>query len=243
MKIRIENLTKSFGSTRALDDVSIEIDPGQLVAVVGRNGAGKTTLLRCMAGLLVPDAGRILYDGETLARDRLDVRRRFCFLPDVPSVFPEMSVVRHIGMALRLYDRLRPGIEDEVAAILREYDLLGTAEIPFSRLSRGAIAKGTIAALVAVDPELWLVDEPFASGIDPLAIRAFKKHARDAIARGRTVMYSTQLAEIAESFSDRVCILHEGRVHAFEPTADVRAAAERGTGLVDRLWTELRGDQ
>ncbi len=169
-----------------------------------------------LATLYVPDHGRILFDGELLERGRIDLRRRLHFLPDLPVAFFESSVIRHIAMAVRLYDALRPGLEDRVVELLRDFDLLPLAEVPLSRLSRGERYKGgALVAMLAFDPELWLLDEPFASGMDPRGLTAFRRHAREATARGRTVICSTQIMEVAERFSDRSCILHRGRVHAF----------------------------
>ncbi len=85
MDIAVSHVTKRFGSTTALDDVSFELEPGEVVGVLGANGAGKTTLLNVMAGVFIPDGGEIRYDGERFRRDRLDLRRRFFYLPDRPS--------------------------------------------------------------------------------------------------------------------------------------------------------------
>jgi ABC-type multidrug transport system ATPase subunit len=224
MKIELERLTKKYGSFAALADVSLEIAPGQLVALLGPNGAGKTTLLRCLAGIAAPTKGSIFYDGQLFQRGRQDFRRRFFFLPDFPLVFEQWSTLRHIGMVLRLYDAASPGIEDKVIEVLDEFELLPIAEKPLRTLSRGQRYKAALAAFIAADPELWLVDEPFASGMDPLGISAFKRHSRDAAARGRTVIYSTQILDAAERFSDRVGIIYRGSVVAFDSVANLEDA-------------------
>ena len=91
MRIALERLSKSYGPLRALDEVTLEIEPGRLVALLGANGAGKTTLLRCLASIAVPDGGMILYDGQVFRRGRVDLRRRFGFLPDFPPIYAEMT--------------------------------------------------------------------------------------------------------------------------------------------------------
>jgi ABC-type multidrug transport system ATPase subunit len=105
MQIALESLTKRFGSLRALEDISLRIQPGQLVAILGPNGAGKTTLLRCLSAIVAPDGGRILYDGERFNRGRIDLRQRLGFLPEFPVIFPQLSVARHIAMVLGLYNK------------------------------------------------------------------------------------------------------------------------------------------
>src|SRR5437763_9859141 len=113
MKIELRAVSKSYGRVRALDRASLEIGPGQTVAILGANGAGKTTLLRCLAGIAAADSGAILYNEEPFERDKLDLRRQLFFLPDFPVVFYEMSILRHIGMVLRVYDRNEAGIEEK----------------------------------------------------------------------------------------------------------------------------------
>jgi ABC-2 type transport system ATP-binding protein len=137
MKIELQGVSKKYGSSRALADVTLEIAPGQLVALLGPNGAGKTTLLRCLAGIVAPSKGQLLYDGHVFERSRLDLRRRLCFLPDFPFVFEEWSLLRHLGMVLRLYHADAPGIEEKVIEILGELELLPLAEKSFQSLSRG----------------------------------------------------------------------------------------------------------
>src|SRR6476659_1825314 len=174
MRIALANATKSYGPLMALDQLDLQIEPGQIVALVGPNGAGKTTLLRCLAGLAVLDRGPISYDGEAFRRGRIDLRRRLAFLPDFPCLFSEMSVLRHVGMTLRLYGADGDVAEERVLARLRDFDLLTLAEMPLGTLSRGQLYKAALAALLAVDPELLLLDEPFASGMDPNGIISLK---------------------------------------------------------------------
>lgn len=241
MRISLRSVTKSFGSTPALDDVSLEIEPGEIVALLGPNGAGKSTLLRCLIGVAMPDAGEIRYDGELFTRDRIDFRKRMFFLPDFPLAYPSMSVVRHIDLVLRLYEADRARADERAIALLREFDLLPYIDASFGTLSRGQAYKGALAALLAVDPEVWMFDEPFASGMDPAGLNAFRKQARDAVGHGRTVLFTTQILSLAE-FADRVCVLHQGRVHTFEWIDQLRDRRASGdaTGTLERLFAQLQ---
>ena len=240
MDVKIEAIVKRYQSTVALDGVSLEIVPGQIVAVLGPNGAGKTTLLRCLAGIAVPNDGSILYDGERFRRDRLDLRRRFCFMPDFPFLYPDMTVIQHLGMVLRLYDADRDGVEETVIDLLSDFDMLPLAEARIGTLSRGQTYKAALAALLAADVELWMLDEPFASGMDPRGISAFKQRCREAAADGRTVLYTTQILDVAEKFSDRVCILHHGRVHAFQDIEQLRSRTyESEEGVLEEVFQQL----
>jgi ABC-type multidrug transport system ATPase subunit len=239
MKIELQAVSKSYEGKSALDRASFEVTPGQIVAVLGANGAGKTTLLRCLAGLVGPDRGLLLFDDEPFQRDRLDMRRKIAFLPDFPMLFWEMSVIRHLGMLLRLYEAGGPGIEEKLITLLRDFDLLPVAETPLQNLSRGQAYKAALVGLIAVDADLWLLDEPFASGMDPHGINAFKRHAREAAKAGKTILYSTQILEVVERFSDRVCILDHGEVRAFDTVSILNSGGSRGDGL-HGVFEELR---
>jgi ABC-type multidrug transport system ATPase subunit len=240
MRIETRGLLKSYKSVRALDRVSLEIAPGQIVSLLGPNGAGKTTLLRCLAGIAAPDAGEIYFDEQVFRRDRLDLRRRFFILPDFPHLFWEQSITRNIAIILRLYEADGAGAEERVLALLREFDLLPLALRPVNSLSRGQAYKASLVALLAADPEVWLLDEPFASGMDPHGIDAFKRHARSAAARGRTVLYSTQILDVAERFSDRVCLMHEGEIRAFDTLARLREQAQDKDNVLEEMFRQLR---
>ncbi len=243
MHISVEGVSKRFGRLPALEDVSLAITPGQIVAVLGTNGAGKTTLLRCLAGILAPSQGEIRYDGELFRRDRMDLRRRFGFLSDSPFFYSEMTPIQHTGMAVRLYEAQREGIERDVVDLLRQFDLLPIAERPLKNLSRGQKYKAALVGLLAVDPEVWLLDEPFASGMDPRGIAAFRERSRDAIQRGRTIIYSTQILDVAERFSDAVCILHEGQVRVFDSVETLRGRVRDADDVLEQVFAELDGEE
>jgi ABC-type multidrug transport system ATPase subunit len=209
MRIQIEGVSKRFGGIWALEEVSLDLDPGQVVGVLGANGAGKTTLLNCLAGIVAPSAGKICYDGERFHRGKMALRRRLMYLPDFPMAFAHMSVLQHIAMCKRLYERAEADAE-AVARILDHLNILVYAGMPLGAMSRGQMYKAVLAALLVIDPELWILDEPMASGMDPMGIAYFKSEAKAAAERGRTVVYTTQILEIAEKFSDRICVLDHG---------------------------------
>jgi ABC-type multidrug transport system ATPase subunit len=238
MKIELRAVSKSYGKARALDRATLEIGPGQIVAILGANGAGKTTLLRLLAGISAPDDGTVQYNEESFERDKLELRRELFFLPDFPVVFYEMSILRHIGMILRVYEKDSPGVEQRVLQLLKDFDLFTIAENPLNSLSRGQVYKTALVAMIAVNPEIWLLDEPFASGMDPHGINMFRRHAREAAGQGRTIIYSTQILDVVEKFSDRVCILHKGEVRAFDSVRLLENEGQNG-GLED-IFQQLR---
>lgn len=240
MKIQFESVTKKYGRKKALDDVSVVFEPGQIIAVMGQNGAGKTTLLRCAAGVVSPDSGRILFDQIAFSRDNLAQRRVFMFLPDFPLLFFEESVAHNLAIILRLYECDDAAALGKVTELLKEFDLLPSAGSPITSLSRGQVYKTALIALLAVDPDVWMLDEPLASGIDPHAVSAFKRHAREATERGRTVIFTTQMLDTAEKLADRACILQDGKIRCHATMAELRAQAADPSNPLEELFGKLR---
>jgi ABC-type multidrug transport system ATPase subunit len=236
MQIRVENVSKKFGRVWALEEITLELEPGQIVGILGANGAGKTTLLNCLGGVAVPTTGRVLYEGEEFHRGKVELRKRLMYLPDFPLAFARMNVLEHIAMCVRLFGRPDPD-PDRVAVLLEQLSLLPLTGMPFSAMSRGQLYKSALAGLLMVDPELWIFDEPLASGMDPMGIAMFKREARAATRRGRTVVFTTQILEIAEKFADRICVLDHGglRLNRRMREALVKETEETLEGLLLRL--------
>jgi ABC-type multidrug transport system ATPase subunit len=237
MQVTAENLHKRFGSKRVLAGIDLDLPAGSIVALVGVNGAGKTTLLHALAGLLALDRGEVRFAGEAFRRDRLDLRRRLLFLPDFPCFVLARTLIEHLGLLLRLYERNPAAETERILGLLGDFDLLPIADQPLHSFSRGQGYKAALVALLAVAPELWLLDEPLASGMDPLGLRAFQNHARTAAEAGHTILFTTQILEVAERFADYAAILHDGRIRAFAPCSELRTAGRAG-GL-NELFAQL----
>lgn len=239
MHLSIRNLTRRFHGFEALADISLDIEPGTLVALVGMNGAGKTTFFDCLAGILGPTLGEILYDGEPLDRERLDIRRRFSLLSDSPTLLGR-TPIEHIATVVELNECSTKGLTKLVLAWLHELRLTVVADAPNIRLSRGERYKAALVGLLAVDPEVWMLDEPFASGMDPCGIDVFQREVRSAVSRGRTVIYTTQLLEIAGGFSDRVCILDRGQLLGWGTLEELRMQSGAGRReTLGRVFSQL----
>src|SRR5262249_36705399 len=156
-------------------------------------------------------------------------------LPDFPLADSEMKMLRHIGLVLRLYEADGPGIEERVIELLRDFDILSLIDEKMGTLSRGESYKAALTALIAVDPQLWMFDEPFASGMDPRGLQAFRRHIAAAAERGRTILFTTQILELAEAHADLACIVHGGAVRAFDriDALQARSRDPQGSALAE----------
>ncbi|MCW1925249.1 ABC transporter ATP-binding protein [Luteolibacter arcticus] len=211
-------LGKRYGSKRVLWDVDLAFEPGEIVAVLGVNGAGKTTLLGCLAGMLGWDRGEVRMDGEKLNRDRLDQRQRMMFLPGEGFHFGGADTIRNAA----IFSELWRGIDAKPPLDIEEWlERLGLLEVAFSSvetLSRGQRYKAVLLALHCADPDIWLIDEPFAAGMDARGMEAFRQLVRAAATRKRCIVYTTQFPELAVRFADRIVVVGGGGIHLNEPT-------------------------
>ncbi len=141
-------------------------------------------------------------------------------------------------MSATLYKRPLAGLKKKIVDWMRQFDLLDIAEKPVIRLSRGQKYKAAFIGLLAADPDLWLLDEPFAAGVDPPGISAIKRSINKVLGTGKTVVYSTQIVELAESFSDRVLVLHNGQLKSDFKTSELSTNTEEPT--LARLFEQLK---
>lgn len=238
--INVNGISKHYWGSRALQDVSLEVREGQIVALVGANGAGKSTLLRILAGVILPTGGSFEYGGRPYDRLDLELRRRIFFVPDGQLIFPDWTILRHLAMVVNLYEAERPGVQDEAIRLLKRFELLEHVEMPVKTLSRGQAYKaGVCAALLSGAPYV-LLDEPFASGMDPTGIAALKEELDLRARDGLSVLYTTQILDIAERFSARVAVLHRGRLEAFGSMEELRGQVTTASGKLEEIFQRLR---
>ncbi len=222
MHISIQGVTKTFSRIKALEGFDLDVPPSSIIALVGENGAGKSTLLRIMAGLMVPDRGAVYYDSVTFDRENMDLRKRLHFIPDMPLLFQDQTVSRNIATFLSLYGKSLEGREEEFGAWLKDIGCAPLMKRDTGKLSRGQMWKTALACVAAIEPELWLADEPFASGMDEIGMGAYRRLSRHLVGQGSTVIYTTQMISMAADFSDHVCVIREGKPALFVESKRLR---------------------
>lgn len=238
MEIQLANVSKIYGTKPALSKINLEFAPGQIVAVVGVNGAGKSTLLHIMGGLLAPTSGMVRYDGIPLQRRRIDLRKRFHLLPDFPIFFTGNTVLAHLAMMLELYEKDSPETRERVAELLEAFELLPHVRSSMNQLSRGQIYKVALLGMIVVEPELWMLDEPLASGMDPRGLRILREEVQRAAQNGATVLFSSQILASAEQMATHVLVIHQAEVKMFAPLDKLREESSDKPDL-ERIFTDL----
>jgi len=227
--IRLENLTKLYGSFVAVDDISLHVPRGVLYGCLGPNGAGKTTTLRMIAGILRPTQGRVLLGGDDVHTNPLSAKMRLGFIPDRPFVYDKLTGAEFLRFVAGLY-----GQEGDVFELTSWKDELVEA------YSHGMRQKLIISSALIHRPECIVVDEPMV-GLDPKAARLLKDIFRQFVGKGGTVLMSTHTLEVAEAMCDQIAIIQHGKIVAAGTVSDVRRQHKAGDASLEELFLKLTG--
>lgn len=208
--LKLDGITKSYGSTRVLDNVSFEVRPARLTGFVGGNGAGKTTTMRIILGLLAKDGGTVTLDGaDVTAADR----RRFGYMPEERGLYPKMKVLEHIAYLARLHGFSKADAEARARTLLERLGLGERLNDNVETLSLGNQQRAQIAAALVHEPSVLILDEPF-SGLDPLAVEVVASVLQERAAAGVPVVFSSHQLDVVERLCDDLVIIAGGRIRA-----------------------------
>jgi len=238
--IEVSGLTKLYGDTVAVDDLSFTVAPGDVMGLIGPNGAGKTTTLRSLCGIIIPTRGAISVAGANLATDPSRAKAALAFIPDEPQLFDYLTVDEHLRFVARLY-----GVADATARVgplLAELELLDKRHALPAELSRGMRQKLAIACGLLHSPSALILDEPL-TGLDPAGIRKMKATIAHRARAGAAVVLSSHLLHLVEELCTHILVLQAGRRVAYGPIATVMAQRPElaGRGLED-VFLALTGD-
>jgi ABC-2 type transport system ATP-binding protein len=219
--IEASGLHKVYGDIAAVQDLSFEVQPGEVVGLVGPNGAGKTTTLHCLAGITVPTRGRIQVAGHDLATEPVAAKSALAFVPDEPHLFEYLTVEEHLRFVARLY-RVAD-VDGRIPAMLQKLELSDRRGALPEELSRGMKQKLAIGCALIHDPRALLLDEPL-TGLDPVGIRRMKATILEHAQGGAAVILSSHLLHLVEEICSRLLIMRHGRVLAFGTIDDIVTA-------------------
>src|SRR5437762_12515342 len=240
MPITVQDLKRTYGDFTAVDDLSFDVGPVEIVGLIGPNGAGKTTTLRSLAGILRPTSGNVLIDGHDIVLDPIEARRRLAFMPDEPHLFEYLTVAEHLRLVARLY-----GVDDfdrRAAALLDELELAGKETSLPGELSRGMRQKVVIACGLVREATTLLFDEPL-TGLDPIGIRRMRNTIAARAQQGAAILLSSHLLHLVEEVCSRVIIMDRGRKIAdgtFEELATRADLAAAGSSL-EQIFFRVTG--
>ena len=232
--IAVSGLTRRFGSRIAVNDLTFDVQRGEIVALLGPNGAGKTTTLRMLAGLIAPTRGTVAIDGVGLTRATgTALRRRIGFLTEAPGLWDRLTVRENLRIYAGLYSLT--DTERTIDRALELFELADGASTRTAELSKGTRQKVALARALLHDPVVLLLDEP-TSGLDPEVTRTVRRLLEERRAAGCSILVSTHNLDEAERLADRVAVLHE-RLLALDRPSALRQRLTTG-----RLVVRVAGD-
>ena len=235
--IKLEGLTKDFGAKRAVDSLTFEVRPGELFGFLGPNGAGKTTTLRMLATLLTPTSGSAVIAGHDLKTDAMAVKRATGYLAEQPYLYPKLSGREFIELVGSLYGVPPQDVENRRERFVKLLGLEKDQDLLAEGYSQGMKQKLGLIALLVHEPQVLLLDEP-TNGLDPRAARTVKDLLTAMCARGRTVLMSTHILEVAQQMCDRVGIIYEGRLVALGTMEELRQGKDAS---LEEIFLEVTG--
>lgn len=238
--LQVVDLVKEYKRFRAVDGLSFQIQPGEIVGLLGPNGAGKTTALRCIAGILRPTYGQILINGHDIVADQAGAKMGLSFVPELPSLYELLTVDEHLRFVAMCFGTM--DVYDEVGSqLLERYALADKRNELVATLSKGMRQKLSIACALIHRANVMLFDEPII-GIDPQGVHEVKQELHRARDSGCSILISTHLLDTAEKLCDRVIILAKGVKVAEGTLAELRTFSNmEGAGL-EEVFLHLTSD-
>ncbi len=231
--LKINNLTKSYGSKKAVDNLTLHIEPGTIYGFIGHNGAGKTTTIKSVCGILDFNEGEILVDGVSVRENPMECKRKIAYIPDNPDIYEFLSGIKYLNFVADIYGVSKQDREQRISRYADEFSLTSDLAQPISAYSHGMKQKLAIIAALMHKPKLMLLDEPFV-GLDPSAARILKNHMRELCNEGGAIFFSTHVLEVAEKLCDKIAIIKSGKLIVSGATESVI-----GDSSLEELFLEL----
>lgn len=223
----VQHLSKQFGETDAVKDVSFQVDAGQIYSLIGPNGSGKTTIIKIIAGLLQSTEGTVVVDEYNVLIDTPEAKQATGYIPDEPVVWKSMTGEEFLHMTGALYGMDADARAERIKELLPVFNLEGVEKTYFEQYSRGNKQKFSILAALMHKPKLLLIDEPIV-GLDPVSAETASHLFRDFAADGGAVLMATHTLPVAEKLSHRIGLLNTGKLVASDTFQALRGQADLG---------------
>lgn len=229
--LKISNLSKTYrnSNVKAIDDVSLEIEDGDIYGFIGPNGAGKSTTIKCIVGIHDYDSGDIEFNGLRLKEDPIKYKSQFAYVPDNPDLYEHLSGIAYLDFIANCYQ-----MGSERNDLIHQYATLFGIENalanPIKSYSHGMKQKLQIIAAIIHKPKLLVLDEPFV-GLDPKAAHDLKEIMKDLTKEGTMILFSSHVLEVVEKFCNKIAIIKKGKIIASGLTEDVKG----GESLEDKF--------
>ena len=234
--IHFENVSKSFGEKKAVDNLTLTIEDGKVFGFIGPNAAGKTTTIKMLTGILEPDSGVVTLNGVDITRDPIQAKRMFGYVPDTFDMYERLTGMEYLRFMGDIYGVDARKRKEHIDRYLELFGLTDAAGQQIRSYSHGMKQKLAITGALMHEPSIWILDEPMV-GLDPQSVFMLKEEMRKHAESGRTVFFSTHVLDVAERLCDEIGIINKGKLIA-NGTLDELRHGETGSTL-EELFLEL----
>lgn len=234
--LRIENLTKTYGEKRAVDNLSLHIAPGEIYGFIGHNGAGKTTTLKAVVGILQFDKGEVFIKGESIRKNPLACKQKIAYIPDNPDLYEFMTGIKFLNFIADIFGVPEEKRQERIRKYADLFEMTENLAQPSASYSHGMKQKLAIISAWIHEPKLIIMDEPFV-GLDPKAAHILKQMMREICDEGGAIFFSTHVLEVAEKLCDKVAIIRNGQLIQSGTMQEVK-----GDDSLEEVFLELEGE-
>jgi ABC-2 type transport system ATP-binding protein len=239
--IRIRNLTKCFGDLKAVDDLSLDVEPGEFFAFLGPNAAGKTTTIKLLTGLLRPTSGTCSIGGHDLQREAEAAKRMIAYVPDFPFLYEKLTCAEFMRFMGEMFEVPPAEIPRRTGVLFERFGLDPFRHELTENLSHGTRQRLVIASALLHEPKVLIIDEPMV-GLDPMHARIVKDELKERSRAGMTVFLSTHQLGVAEELADRIGIIGHGRLIALGTLEELRRQTA-GASALETIFLSLTQDE
>lgn len=235
--LKIEHLTKTYGEKKAVDDLTLHIQPGEIYGFIGHNGAGKTTTLKACCGILQYDSGEITVDGVSMKQNPILCKSKIAYIPDNPDLYEFMTGIQFLNFVADIFGVSAADRQERIHRYADAFELTGDLAQPISAYSHGMKQKLAIISALIHKPKLIIMDEPFV-GLDPKATHLLKELMHELCSQGSAIFFSTHVLEVAERLCDKIAIIKGGKLIRSGSTEEVK-----GDSSLEDVFLELEEEK
>jgi ABC-2 type transport system ATP-binding protein len=236
--IQLESVSKSYnGVQKAVDNVTLTINDGEIFGFLGPNGAGKTTTIKMITGILNPDSGTIKINGTDIGRNPIEAKRQFGFVPDDPNIFLRLKGIEYLNFMADIYDVSSQDRKSRIESLSKRFEMQNALGDQIQSYSHGMRQKIVIMGVMVHNPPVWILDEPL-TGLDPKSSFTLKEMMREHTDSKNTVFFSTHVLEVAEKICDRVAIINKGKI-MFCGTLEEMKDHFKGNESLEKMFLEM----
>ena len=219
--LNVQHFTKKYGSKVAVNDLTLDVLPGDIYGFIGHNGAGKTTLIKCIVGAQPFEGGQIYVDGKNVVNDSIATKQLIAYVPDNPDIYEFMSGIKYLNYVADIFGVPAQDRVERITVLANRLGITDSLANPISSFSHGMKQKLVLVSALLHEPKLLVLDEPFV-GLDPAASFELKKMLHELASRGSAVFFSSHVLEVVEKLCNKIAIIREGKLLAAGETEEIR---------------------